>query len=81
VLGEAGARLAALVVPGGGAFADAVREHDGRFALRAATPITRHSVRNAPSPASRASPPPTLTTVSTASDRLASDSAGAFSTS
>ena len=36
-IGDAGARHPLLVVPGGGAFADAVREHDGRFALRAAT--------------------------------------------
>jgi len=36
-IGEAGARHPLLVVPGGAGFADAVREHDGRFALRAAT--------------------------------------------
>jgi aspartokinase-like uncharacterized kinase len=36
-IGDAGARHPLLVVPGGAAFADAVREHDGRFALRAAT--------------------------------------------
>jgi 5-(aminomethyl)-3-furanmethanol phosphate kinase len=36
-IGEAGARHQLLVVPGGGAFADAVREHDNRFALRPAT--------------------------------------------
>ena len=36
-LGDAGARHPLLVVPGGAAFADAVREHDGRFSLRAAT--------------------------------------------
>jgi 5-(aminomethyl)-3-furanmethanol phosphate kinase len=36
-IGEAGARHPLLVVPGGGAFADGVREHDGRFALRAGT--------------------------------------------
>jgi aspartokinase-like uncharacterized kinase len=36
-IGDAGARHQLLVVPGGGAFADAVREHDSRFALRAAT--------------------------------------------
>jgi 5-(aminomethyl)-3-furanmethanol phosphate kinase len=36
-IGDAGARHPLLVVPGGGAFADAVREHDSRFALRAAT--------------------------------------------
>jgi 5-(aminomethyl)-3-furanmethanol phosphate kinase len=36
-IGEAGARHPLLVVPGGAAFADAVREHDRRFALRAAT--------------------------------------------
>jgi probable H4MPT-linked C1 transfer pathway protein len=36
-IGSAGARHPLLVVPGGAAFADAVREHDGRFALRAAT--------------------------------------------
>jgi aspartokinase-like uncharacterized kinase len=33
-LAERGARHALLVVPGGGAFADAVREHDRRFGLR-----------------------------------------------
>ena len=36
-IGEAGTRHPLLVVPGGAGFADAVREHDGRFALRAAT--------------------------------------------
>jgi 5-(aminomethyl)-3-furanmethanol phosphate kinase len=36
-IGDAGARHPLLVVPGGGAFADAVREHDRRFALRPAT--------------------------------------------
>jgi 5-(aminomethyl)-3-furanmethanol phosphate kinase len=36
-IGDAGARHQLLVVPGGGAFADAVREHDSRFALRAET--------------------------------------------
>ena len=36
-LGDAGARHPLLVVPGGAAFADAVRAHDGRFSLRAAT--------------------------------------------
>jgi 5-(aminomethyl)-3-furanmethanol phosphate kinase len=36
-VGEAGARHPLLVVPGGAAFADAVREHDNRFALRPAT--------------------------------------------
>jgi aspartokinase-like uncharacterized kinase len=36
-IGEAGARHALLVVPGGAGFADAVRDHDARFALRAAT--------------------------------------------
>jgi aspartokinase-like uncharacterized kinase len=36
-IGEAGARRALLVVPGGAGFADAVRDHDARFALRAAT--------------------------------------------
>jgi probable H4MPT-linked C1 transfer pathway protein len=36
-IGDAGAGHPLLVVPGGGAFADAVREHDSRFALRAAT--------------------------------------------
>jgi 5-(aminomethyl)-3-furanmethanol phosphate kinase len=38
-IGDAGARHPLLVVPGGAAFADAVREHDGRFALR---PPTAH---------------------------------------
>jgi 5-(aminomethyl)-3-furanmethanol phosphate kinase len=36
-IGDAGAHHPLLVVPGGAAFADAVREHDGRFALRPAT--------------------------------------------
>jgi aspartokinase-like uncharacterized kinase len=36
-IGDAGARHPLLVVPGGAAFADAVREHDSRLALRAAT--------------------------------------------
>jgi 5-(aminomethyl)-3-furanmethanol phosphate kinase len=36
-VGEAAARHPLLVVPGGGAFADAVREEDRRFALRAET--------------------------------------------
>jgi probable H4MPT-linked C1 transfer pathway protein len=36
-IGDAGARHPLLVVPGGAEFADAVREHDGRFALRSAT--------------------------------------------
>ena len=36
-IGDAGARHRLLVVPGGAAFADAVREHDKRLALRAAT--------------------------------------------
>ena len=36
-IGEAGARHPLLVVPGGAGFADAVREHDSRFALRAET--------------------------------------------
>ena len=36
-LGELGERHPLLVVPGGAAFADAVRDHDRRFALRAAT--------------------------------------------
>ena len=36
-IGEAGGGHPLLVVPGGGAFADAVREHDSRFALRAGT--------------------------------------------
>jgi 5-(aminomethyl)-3-furanmethanol phosphate kinase len=36
-IGDAGARHPLLVVPGGAAFADAVREHDSRFALQAAT--------------------------------------------
>ena len=34
-IAEAGARHPLLVVPGGGEFADAVREHDQRFGLRA----------------------------------------------
>jgi aspartokinase-like uncharacterized kinase len=38
-IGEAGARHPLLVVPGGGAFADAVREHDRRFGLQ---PPTSH---------------------------------------
>jgi 5-(aminomethyl)-3-furanmethanol phosphate kinase len=38
-IGEAAARHPLLVVPGGGRFADAVREHDRRFALR---PETAH---------------------------------------
>jgi aspartokinase-like uncharacterized kinase len=38
-IAEAGARHRLLVVPGGGAFADAVREHDRRFMLR---PETAH---------------------------------------
>jgi aspartokinase-like uncharacterized kinase len=33
-IGEAGARHRLLVVPGGGGFADAVRDHDRRFSLR-----------------------------------------------
>jgi 5-(aminomethyl)-3-furanmethanol phosphate kinase len=37
VLGELGERHALLVVPGGGGFADAVREADRTFGLRAAT--------------------------------------------
>jgi len=36
-IGDAGARHQLLVVPGGAAFAETVREHDRRFALRAAT--------------------------------------------
>jgi 5-(aminomethyl)-3-furanmethanol phosphate kinase len=36
-IGEASARHPLLLVPGGAEFADAVREHDARFALRAAT--------------------------------------------
>jgi 5-(aminomethyl)-3-furanmethanol phosphate kinase len=36
-IGDAGARHSLLVVPGGAAFADAVREHDSRFGLRPAT--------------------------------------------
>jgi probable H4MPT-linked C1 transfer pathway protein len=36
-IGEAGARHPLLIVPGGAGFADAVREHDRRFGLRAAT--------------------------------------------
>jgi aspartokinase-like uncharacterized kinase len=36
-IGDAGARHPLLVVPGGAAFADAVREHDRRFDLRAET--------------------------------------------
>jgi aspartokinase-like uncharacterized kinase len=36
-IGAAAARHPLLVVPGGGAFADAVREEDRRFGLRAAT--------------------------------------------
>jgi aspartokinase-like uncharacterized kinase len=36
-IGDAGARHPLLVVPGGAGFADAVRQHDRRFALRAAT--------------------------------------------
>jgi 5-(aminomethyl)-3-furanmethanol phosphate kinase len=36
-IGDAGARHQLLIVPGGGAFADAVRAHDRRFGLRAAT--------------------------------------------
>jgi 5-(aminomethyl)-3-furanmethanol phosphate kinase len=36
-IGDAGARHPLLVVPGGADFADAVREHDSRFALRAGT--------------------------------------------
>ena len=37
VIGDTGARHPLLVVPGGAAFADAVRELDGRFGLDAAT--------------------------------------------
>jgi aspartokinase-like uncharacterized kinase len=36
-IGDAGAHHPLLVVPGGAGFADAVREHDRRFALRPAT--------------------------------------------
>jgi 5-(aminomethyl)-3-furanmethanol phosphate kinase len=36
-IGDTGARHSLLVVPGGAAFADAVREHDSRFDLRAVT--------------------------------------------
>jgi aspartokinase-like uncharacterized kinase len=36
-IGDAGTRHPLLVAPGGAEFADAVREHDGRFDLRAAT--------------------------------------------
>jgi 5-(aminomethyl)-3-furanmethanol phosphate kinase len=36
-IGDAGVRHPLLVVPGGAAFADAVREHDSRFDLRAGT--------------------------------------------
>jgi 5-(aminomethyl)-3-furanmethanol phosphate kinase len=36
-VGDAGARHPLLVVPGGAGFADAVREHDSRFALREPT--------------------------------------------
>jgi aspartokinase-like uncharacterized kinase len=36
-IGDAGDRHQLLVVPGGAAFAEAVREHDRRFALQAAT--------------------------------------------
>jgi aspartokinase-like uncharacterized kinase len=36
-IGDAGARHPLLVVPGGAAFADTVREHDSRFGLQAAT--------------------------------------------
>jgi aspartokinase-like uncharacterized kinase len=36
-IGDAGAGHPLLVVPGGAQFADAVREHDGRFGLRAAS--------------------------------------------
>jgi aspartokinase-like uncharacterized kinase len=36
-IGDAGARHPLLVVPGGAAFADAVREYDSRFHLQAAT--------------------------------------------
>jgi probable H4MPT-linked C1 transfer pathway protein len=38
-IGDAGAGHELLVVPGGGAFADVVRKHDGRFGLR---PETAH---------------------------------------
>jgi 5-(aminomethyl)-3-furanmethanol phosphate kinase len=38
-IGEAGANHPLLVVPGGGAFADAVREHDRRYDLG---PVTSH---------------------------------------
>jgi aspartokinase-like uncharacterized kinase len=38
-IGDTGARHSLLVVPGGAAFADAVREHDSRFGLR---PVTSH---------------------------------------
>ena len=37
VLGELGERHALIVVPGGAGFADAVRDHDRRFGLRATT--------------------------------------------
>jgi aspartokinase-like uncharacterized kinase len=37
LLGKLGERHTLLVVPGGAAFADAVRDHDRRFGLRAAT--------------------------------------------
>jgi 5-(aminomethyl)-3-furanmethanol phosphate kinase len=40
-IAEAGARHALLVVPGGGDFADAVRDHDRRFGLR---PETAHQM-------------------------------------
>jgi 5-(aminomethyl)-3-furanmethanol phosphate kinase len=36
-IGDLGAHHPLLVVPGGAAFADTVRDHDSRFALRAAT--------------------------------------------
>ena len=36
-IGDAGVRHRLLIVPGGAAFADVIREHDHRFALRAAT--------------------------------------------
>ena len=36
-IGDAGARHPLLIVPGGAAFAEAVREHDSRFDLQAAT--------------------------------------------
>ncbi|HZC14567.1 MAG TPA: hypothetical protein VE270_11165, partial [Thermoleophilaceae bacterium] len=36
-IGDIGSRHELLVVPGGAAFADAVREHDTRLALRAGT--------------------------------------------